>query len=283
MERHRAGQCAGRSARLARHLAVRPEMRTARQRVRRVVPGVRLQHRHLQHLAAAEEDPDGDQHGRHRMVAGPLGVHPAGDSLRQRAVLGGGRQPSDRRPSRDREVPVDARPEAQGDDDRLRRRRGARGRRGARACPGAGAGQVPDPDLPADPGELDRRTGPGFLGEAAGLQAGDTGQLRPGHRRLPPPSGRGGVRRRGVPRCDLRPRRRPAAAVPQRAVPARPHRRRHEPVPGRGARRRQSGAGPRQRLQPLDGRPAAVVLHHRRGRRRRAGRDPGRSRRTCRR
>ena len=56
------------------------------------------------------------------------------------------------------------------------------------------------------------------------------------------------------------PRRVPALRFHSTRLPARPHGRRHEPVAGRGAGRREPGDRPRQRLQPL-GRAATAAAY----------------------
>ncbi len=63
----------------------------------------------------------------------------------------------------------------------------------------------------------------------------------------------------------------PGPAPPRAAVRARPHRRRHQPVTRRSARRRIAGAGARQRLQSLGGRRWRAVLRQRERLRARAG------------
>ena len=128
--------------------------------------------------ATAEAHPQRHQHGRHRVVARALGLLPAGHPLDQRADRLLGRQPTDRRPPRDREVPA----------TRARASKITTITYGADAVVTAPvepvdharprARRIPHADLPADPRELDPRARRGLLRDATRRTAGRARRLR---------------------------------------------------------------------------------------------------------
>ena len=158
---------------------------------------------------------------------------------------------------------------------RRRSRRSPTGRTPSTSAPTAAVeelglrpGSVPHADLPADPGELDPRAGPGLLGPPPRHEAGGARYVHRGRSLSPGRHGRG--ERRGASSSARSTTRRAVAALRfhSRRLPPRPHRRRHEPVARRGAGGRQPGRRPRQRVQPLGRRRRGRLLHDVRRRRR---------------
>ena len=180
------------------------------------------------------------------------GVAKQGILLANERIAGVGRRRADRRPPRDRPLPAAALRAPAGHHDRLRRPRCRRGpgRPGRRL--GLDAGRLRHGDLPSDPRELGawRSSRPGRRA-AAGCPSWCSATSS---RRRPVPRARcstaAGDEVR-FPGAIYEPETVLALRFHGARLPPRSHRRRDEPVAGRGDGRRQRRDRPRQRLQPL--------------------------------
>ena len=225
--------------------------RDAPHATRRRLPHLRLQHRRLQHRPAPARHPQRHQHGRDGVDPAALGTRQAGHPARQRAVRLPGRRRPHRRPPRHRDLPPAA----------LRPRRVATITYGAHAVdrrarpgpsrpsgwhPGGYATMVcrpiPENSILEIVTRLVRRDRAGSPLVVLGHYDATTTY----HARVLAAASDEVV----FPGAIYDPRGRAVAAVHTRALPPRPHRRRHQPLAGRGDGGRQRRHRPRQRLQP---------------------------------